>query len=275
MADDVAAHARAATLELVRDALRSGDMSGVVDVLAPDVRWYGTGPGGGCRNRSEVLDTLLEAFATNSARPHLGDSRIAGDRVVLHITTPDDDGGVDERWFVLTLDERGLIGELQAYSSKAAAEHDLAIHAAGPQPPQADDALPSVSALVPFVNVTDIGRSLRFYLLLGFEPLDTYPSDGEATWAFLRSGGATVMLARTDVPIAHRAQEIFFYLYTNALDELRDQLVAEGLAPGEIVDGTPGPRRQMLIADPDGYVFMIAQIEPDLPADEDLELAGT
>ena len=94
---------------------------------------------------------------------------------------------------------------------------------------------------MPFVNVADIGRSLRFYLLLGFEPLDTYPHDGEAAWAFLRSGGASIMLARTDLPIAHRAQEIFFYLYTNELDDLRDQLVADGLAPGEIVDGTPGP----------------------------------
>lgn len=274
MTDGGVTRARAATLEVVRDALRSGDMSGLVDVLAADVRWYGTGPGGGCRNRSEVLDTLLEAFAT-SARPQLGASRLADDRLVLHVNTPGHDGEPDERWFVLTLDERGLIGELQAYSSEAAAEHDLAIHAAGPRPPQLDESLPAVSALVPFINVAEIGRSLRFYLLLGFEPLDTYPHDGEAVWAFLRSGGASIMLARTDLPIAHRAQEIFFYLYTSKLDELRDQLVADGLAPGEIVDGTPGPRREMLIADPDGYVLMIAQIEPDIPADEDVELSGT
>ncbi len=33
-------------------------------------------------------------------------------------------------------------------------------------------------------------------------------------------------------------------------------------AAGEIVDGSPGPRQEMQVADPDGYVLMVAQIEP-------------
>jgi hypothetical protein len=31
----------------------------------------------------------------------------------------------------------------------------------------------------------------------------------------------------------------------------------------EIVDGTPGPRQQMELTDPDGYTVMVAQIEDE------------
>jgi hypothetical protein len=44
---------------------------------------------------------------------------------------------------------------------------------------------------------------------------------------------------------------------------LRDDLVACGFAPGEIVDGSPGPRHEMRVADPDGYVLTIAQIDAE------------
>jgi hypothetical protein len=51
------------------------------------------------------------------------------------------------------------------------------------------------------------------------------------------------------------------YLYANGLAALRDQLLAAGVAVGEIRDGSPGPAREMGLADPDGWCLMVAEIE--------------
>ena len=42
-----------------------------------------------------------------------------------------------------------------------------------------------------------------------------------------------------------------------------EQLIAAGVSAREIVDGTPGPRQQMELTDPDGYTVMVAQIEEE------------
>ena len=259
---DTSSSARAATVEVVREALRTGDVTAVQDVLAEEVHWYGTGPGGGCRTRDEVFETLREAFAIGSAAPMLRSIRQTGNRVVLHVAYPDADERPDETWFVLTLDDDALITNLQAYSSEAAVEHDLAILTAGvsalrPQPAgTGGQRARAVRACRGHV------RSLAFYRLLGFEPLETHEPGGELVWAFLQSGEASLMLGRAGAPFRHREQAVFFYLYVEDLARLRDRLVAHGVAPGEIVDGSPGPRQEMLVADPDGYVLMVAQIEP-------------
>jgi hypothetical protein len=57
-------------------------------------------------------------------------------------------------------------------------------------------------------------------------------------------------------------QGVLFYLYTDNLARLREQILVEGIGVGEIVDGTPGPRQEMKLTDPDGYVLMVAQVEP-------------
>ena len=110
------------------------------------------------------------------------------------------------------------------------------------------------------MHVSDVERSVAFYRHLGFAPVHTYEPGDELVWAFLQVERAQLMLERADAPIDHREQAVLFYLYTHDLAGLRDRLVARGLAPGEIVDGSPGPRREMRVADPDGYVLMIAQI---------------
>ncbi len=56
-------------------------------------------------------------------------------------------------------------------------------------------------------------------------------------------------------------ESVFFYLYAPDLSGLRDHLVAHGVTVGEIVDGTPGPREEMRVTDPDGYCLMVAQID--------------
>jgi hypothetical protein len=67
------------------------------------------------------------------------------------------------------------------------------------------------------------------------------------------------MLVRAAGPIDPRQQRILFYLYTSDLTPLRDQLGAQGVAAGPIVDGSPGPEREMSVRDPDGYCLMVAE----------------
>jgi catechol 2,3-dioxygenase-like lactoylglutathione lyase family enzyme len=120
-----------------------------------------------------------------------------------------------------------------------------------------------VSDLVPFVHVADVERSIAFYGLLGFEVSDTFPPGERPSWAFLESVHARLMVTRADEPVEADRQAVLFYLYAQDLAGLREHLVAHGVAAGEIVDGTPGPERELRVADPDGYVLMIAQIEKD------------
>jgi hypothetical protein len=54
---------------------------------------------------------------------------------------------------------------------------------------------------------------------------------------------------------------VLFYLYSDDLAALRKQLLAAGIDAGAIEDGSPGPREEMRVIDPDGYELMIAQIE--------------
>ncbi len=62
-------------------------------------------------------------------------------------------------------------------------------------------------------------------------------------------------------PIDPGSQGVTFYLYAKDLQALREHLIAKGLGPGPIVDGSPGPSQELEIRDPDGYRVMIAQIK--------------
>jgi hypothetical protein len=229
-------------VDAIRHAVQTGDLEPLEPLLADDVQWHGSGPGGGCRSRDDVLATF-RGLLDEGVRPDLHDEHRHGDRLLV---------GAGQAWLVLSFqDDR--VAEIQDYSSRAAAEHDLALTSAPPGPP--------IETLVPFVHVADVQRSVAFYSLLGFEARDTYAPDGELEWAWLATDGAALMLARADEPIEPSEQAVLFYLYAPDLEAVRDHLVARRIrpAPGEIVDGTPGPRREMRVTDPDGYCLMVAQ----------------
>lgn len=118
-----------------------------------------------------------------------------------------------------------------------------------------------MSDLVPFVHVVDVGRSIAFYRRLGFELRDTYERADRLDWASMQAGAGRLMLARADAAIDRGNQALLFYLYARDLGALREHLVAQRLPVGEIVDGTPGPRREMGLRDPNGYCLMIAENE--------------
>jgi hypothetical protein len=76
------------------------------------------------------------------------------------------------------------------------------------------------------------------------------------------------MLQQSDEPVRTNSPGVLFYMFSRDLWGLRDRLIAAGINAGEIRDGPPGPSAEMHLADPDGYVVMVAQIEED-PSDED------
>jgi catechol 2,3-dioxygenase-like lactoylglutathione lyase family enzyme len=134
----------------------------------------------------------------------------------------------------------------------------------GPRPPDSVPPPPThrVTGLIPFVHVDDVERSIAFYHHLGFSVASIYKYRGTPVWADLRSEGAAVMVSTDGDPIDPAGQGVLFYLYSNDLAALREQLLNAEVRVGEIDDGTPGPRQQMRLTDPDGYVLMVAQVEP-------------
>ena len=250
------------TVEALREAVRRNDLSVVEELLADDVRWYGNFRGGACHNREQVLATL-QGQLERGVHPHLEAARVEGDRMLLQVglSVEAEPAEPESRiWFALTVDGAGRITELQDYSTRAAAEHDIALRARGQEAGRPRPAAP-VSGLVPFVHVADVARSVAFYRLLGLELRETYEHEGRLVWASMAHESAALMLAGGEAPIDPRAQGVLFYLYARDLVGLRDHLVAQGVTPGEIVDGSPGPRQEMRVTDPDGYCLMVAQVD--------------
>ncbi len=134
----------------------------------------------------------------------------------------------------------------------------------GPRPPESVASPPEqrVNGLIPFVHVEDVDRSIAFYYHLGFIVESVYKYRGTPVWAALRSEGAELMVSTDGEAIDPAGQGVLFYLYSDTLAALRLQLLGEGINVGAILDGTPGPREEMRLTDPDGYVLMIAQVEP-------------
>ncbi|RZS38800.1 glyoxalase/bleomycin resistance protein/dioxygenase superfamily protein [Herbihabitans rhizosphaerae] len=118
-----------------------------------------------------------------------------------------------------------------------------------------------VTGLVPFVHVADLKASIAFYEMLGLTVDETHEHNGRTTWVWLSNGDANLMLALASDPIEHERQGVFFYAYTDDLAALRARLVDAGWEPGEIRDGTPGPRRELPLCDPDRYQVVIAENE--------------
>jgi SnoaL-like domain len=240
------------TVRALLAAVAARDLAAIEPLLAERVLWHGDGPGGVCHTRDDVLATLRPVLAAPSA-PRITERHRTGDQVLLEVEL---DAGEELRLLV-TVDASGAITHLLDCTSAAVAERDMALRAAG----GAGDPPAGVSNLVPFLHVTDVGRSIAFYELLGLRVCETYEHGGRLTWAALSSEHAELMLALGELPVRPGEQGLLFYLYARDLAALRDHLVAAGAAPGQIVDGSPGPREELRLTDPDGYCLMIAQIE--------------
>jgi hypothetical protein len=116
-----------------------------------------------------------------------------------------------------------------------------------------------VSDLIPLLHVADVERSIVFYETLGLELDDTHKQDERLVWASMRRESAALMLAEAPQPIEPSGGRHF--LYTKSLARLRERLIEAGWEPPQIEDGTPGPKQEMSICDPDRHFLTIAEIE--------------
>jgi catechol 2,3-dioxygenase-like lactoylglutathione lyase family enzyme len=134
-------------------------------------------------------------------------------------------------------------------------------------------AIAPVSGLVPMIHVADVERSAEFYRLLGFAIGNYVPHGGSRMeWAWLYAPnaddwkrGPNLMLTRASEPVDPRAQAVLFYLYAVDLNGLRQHLLDNEIAAGEITFPEYLPNGEFRLVDPDGYVLMIAQSVGDTP----------
>ncbi len=117
----------------------------------------------------------------------------------------------------------------------------------------------SPSSLVPMVFVESVPRSIAFYGRLGFEVGNTFtpPDHAEPTWAWLKSAGAHLMVARAGEPVVASMQSVIFYIYCPDVAAYRTQLQQLGLEVGEIEYPFYAPRGEFRVKDPDGYCLMV------------------
>ena len=255
-------------------ALSSGDFAVLEDALAEDATWRTVDEG---RTNCQGRNTIIEVMGRNLGgrlRGSIEETVQAGPRVLAAFRperTSDADGRPLDHgiaYMVVTIND-GKITELKGCADRAAALNYMQTGEA-PDPPAApgvhrpetvvEPPEQRVNRLVPFVKVAEVERSVDFYHHLGFIPTSVYKYRDMLAWAALESDGAEVMFQRSD-PIEPDRQGVLFYLYSHDLAALRDQLRAAGIDAGEIEDGSPGPRHEMRVIDPDGYEVMIAQIE--------------
>ncbi len=111
-------------------------------------------------------------------------------------------------------------------------------------------------------HVDDVARSLEWYAKLGFTVAHRLMADsGAVQWAYLRNGGAELMLVRTARPMNPDAQDVLFYLYAKGVAAYRQQLIARGLKPSELSYPPHAKHGEFRIDDPDGYCLLVGDTE--------------
>ncbi len=257
--------ATSAELSELADRLRGAlaadaDGDALAGLLAEEVEWLGS-RGGACRGPDEVLAVVRPLLEGKSNVQRTG-VQVVGAGLLVELGLSSGQPAASDRWLgVMLADRFGRIVHMQDYESRDVAEHDLEALAGA----RAGSGSPATGAkvvdLVPFVHVADVATSVAFYRRLGLEVRETHEPGGRLVWASLGSERAALMLAGADEPVDARHQGVLFYLYAHDLAGLRHRLLASGVLPGEILDGSPGPRQEMRVRDPDGYCLMVAQIE--------------
>ena len=115
----------------------------------------------------------------------------------------------------------------------------------------------SCRQLVPLLTVTDIERSVAFYVdRLGFQVREKWEPDGRLSWCWLERDAIAVMLQQhcfdEDGPAEGRGRGIILYCICEDADALHADLTQRGLT-------LPPPQvafygmKQLYVDDPDGY----------------------
>ncbi|HEX7288132.1 MAG TPA: VOC family protein [Candidatus Angelobacter sp.] len=118
-----------------------------------------------------------------------------------------------------------------------------------------------LARLVPMAHVAEVRKSAEFYQLLGFEVKNTVENQGQLQWAWLKNGGADLMLARSARPMNPGAQDILFYMYAPDVAAYRAGLEAKGVKVGPLKYPFYSPRGEFRIDDPDGYTLFVSHAD--------------
>lgn len=119
----------------------------------------------------------------------------------------------------------------------------------------------ALRSLVPMAHVADVGRSIQFYELLGFEIKNTVENGSQLQWAWLQNGGADLMLARSARPMNPEAQDVLFYIYVPDVKAYREELESKGVKAGPIKHPFYSPRGEFRMDDPDGYALFVSHAD--------------
>jgi ketosteroid isomerase-like protein/catechol 2,3-dioxygenase-like lactoylglutathione lyase family enzyme len=255
---------------LVRDGFQAflrGDFDALSELIDPAAQWLWWEPiPGDCDDRNQIL-AMLRDRQREGVVTGLENVVEGGEKVFVEVSGPNGRASM-----VVTVRD-GRIVRMQDHRTRTDALVDAGLAGRPAMPPPAplehtEPGWERVTDLVAFVHVADVDASIAFYGRLGFQVTATHPEGAPSPdWAWLEADRGRLMLARSDSPIPARSQGVLFYLYARDLFGLRARLVAAGVHAGEIRDGRPGPRMEMRVADPDGYVLMIAQIDVDRTGD--------
>jgi ketosteroid isomerase-like protein len=116
-------------VELARrgyEAIMSGDLDTIRDLLDPDVKWHGGDPSDGCQNRKQALEWMHNARTRRGSPPaELIEMVDAGDKIVVIMRRMGEDGE-PERVANLTTFRDGKVVEMVHYPNP-----DDALAAAG------------------------------------------------------------------------------------------------------------------------------------------------
>lgn len=118
------------------------------------------------------------------------------------------------------------------------------------------------------LGAKDVARSIAFYESLGFTCIETVPTDGIPAWAELSFHGSRLMLQEThelvaDLPglveVSGRPSHVIVLRVGTIEDveQLHNKFTASSVETGPI-NHTDYGTAEFAIADPDGYVILIA-----------------
>lgn len=137
-----------------------------------------------------------------------------------------------------------------------------------------------LTAFIPLAHVQNILESQAFYERFGMILQARFGPEGDPYWAHLVGIRSNLMLSKASGPIDPGQQAVLFYLHTTDLVELRETLMASGVADGGSYRGAGEddfprsgklfditypdymPLGEMRVHDPDGYVLLVGQARP-------------
>jgi lactoylglutathione lyase len=116
----------------------------------------------------------------------------------------------------------------------------------------------------PVVYATDVGRTRRFWELLGFAPYYQFPSDGEPGYVGLRRGDCEVGVTAAAWPREQYGLEpgtgprFEMFVYVDDVDALLPRLRSAGVTVLREPADMPWGERMASVADPDGNPVALA-----------------